>query len=133
MGQEGILKMGEVGIQLGFFYQFAVFGYILTAATGQANKEEVKQRLAGLSSVLQYLSFETLEAMLLQMKTLNLRPVQQEFLMLTLFHNKEFNAKIDNLEIELALKQRVKEQANAFMQTLFELAQFDPNDFEQEK
>ena len=114
--------MGEVGVQLGFFYQFAVFSYIMVAASGQANKEEVKVKLAGLSSVLQYLSFETLEAMLLQMKSLNLKHVQHEFLMLTLFHNKQLNAKLDNLSLEHALKQRVQEQANAFMRSLFDLA-----------
>ena len=40
-----------------------------------------------------------MEAMLKQMSLLNLQRVQEEFLMLTLFHNEEFNAKIDKLPI----------------------------------
>lgn len=67
--------------------------------------------------------------MLLQMKSLDLKKVQHEFLMLTLFHNKQLNAKIDNLPLEHIIKQRVQEQANSFMRTLFDLAKFDPADF----
>jgi hypothetical protein len=48
--------------------------------------------------------------------------------MLTLFHNQEFNSKIDHLPIENANKQRMKDQANEFMESLFKLAKFDPSD-----
>jgi hypothetical protein len=45
-----------------------------------------------------------MEAMLASMKTLNLKKVQQEFLMLTLFHNSEFGQKIDQLPFDNELK-----------------------------
>lgn len=31
LGQDGILDMRTAGIQLGYFYQFAIFSYIMTA------------------------------------------------------------------------------------------------------
>ena len=67
---------------------------------------------AQISSILQYLSFETMEAMMGQMKTLHLKSVQQEFLMLTMFHNQEFNNKIDALpDTYPEKKTKLKEQA----------------------
>ena len=48
--------------------------------------------------------------------------------MLTLFHNQEFNSKIDHLPIENANKQRMKDQATECMESLFKLAKFDPSD-----
>ena len=48
-----------------------------------------------ISSILQYLSFETMEQMLFSMKTLNLARFKTEFLMLTMFHASEFKNKLD--------------------------------------
>jgi hypothetical protein len=50
----------------------------------------VKDQLAQISSILQYLSFETMEQMLYQMKTLNIKKLQKEFLLLTDFHSEAF-------------------------------------------
>jgi len=61
-------------------------------------KEAVKVQLEKVSSILQYLSFETVESMLLSMKTLNIKQFQTEFLVLTMFHSHEFKSKIDKLE-----------------------------------
>lgn len=64
----------------------------MTAIINQSTKEAVKEQLAKLSSILQYLSFETMEAMLYQMKTLNLKKLQGEFIMLTQFHAEAFHS-----------------------------------------
>lgn len=66
----------------------------------QSNKERIKEHLSKVSSILQYLSFETIEAMLYQMKSLNLAKFKTEFVMLTVFHAEQFNLKIQNLEVE---------------------------------
>ena len=58
-----------------------------------------------ISSMLQYLSFETIESMLYSMKSLNIKKFQTEFLMLTLFHAGEFSSKIDQMPIEEEMKQ----------------------------
>ena len=71
---------------MGYFYQFAVFSYIMTAIRNQSEKEKVKEHLKMISNMLQYLSFETIENMMIQMKTLKLQKMQNEFLMLTQFH-----------------------------------------------
>jgi hypothetical protein len=49
-------------------------------------KQKIKDHLSKVSSIVQYLSFETLETMLMTMKTLNLGRLKKEFLMLTAFH-----------------------------------------------
>lgn len=73
----------------------------MTAIINQTTKAEVKEQLNKISSILQYLSFETMESMLYSMKSLNLAKFQTEFLMLTMFHASEFKTKLDaipNLE-----------------------------------
>jgi hypothetical protein len=45
-----------------------------------------------------------MEAMLMQMKTLNLKKIHEEFLYLTLFHSQEFSAQIDKLPLSKAQK-----------------------------
>ena len=60
---------------MGYFYQFAIFSYIMTAIRNQSEKEKVKEQLKRISNMLQYLSFETIERMLIEMKTLKLHKV----------------------------------------------------------
>ena len=67
-----------------------------------------------------------MEAMFFSMKTLDLKKIQHEFLMLTLFHSQEFNTKIDQLPVDESTKQSLRQQAQDFLQTLFKLADFDP-------
>ena len=53
--------------------------------------------------------------------------------MLTLFHNQQFNKIIDSLQgTSQENKQRLKEQAAEFIDTLFKIAQFDPQEFRYE-
>ena len=61
------------GIELGFFFQFGIFSYIMTAIIKQSTKAAVKEQLQKLSSVLQYVSFEVVEKMLYSMKSLDLK------------------------------------------------------------
>lgn len=80
-----------------------------------------------MSSILQYLSFETIESMLYQMKSLNLKQFQTEFLMLTIFHAQEFQSKIDRLSrqshsVDDGLKAQMKGQIDEFLASLFTLA-----------
>jgi len=55
----------------------------MTAIRNQSEKDKVKEHLKHISSMLQYLSFDTIENMIIEMKTLKLHKMQNEFLMLT--------------------------------------------------
>jgi hypothetical protein len=77
------------------------------------------------SSILQYLSFETLESMLYQMKSLNLSKFKQEFLMLTVFHAHQFNMRIDQLAIEGELKASLSQLVTSFLGDLLKMAEID--------
>ena len=57
---------------MGYFYQFGIFSYIMTAIINQSEKQKVKEHLQKISQMLQYLSFETIETMLYEMKYLKL-------------------------------------------------------------
>jgi len=59
--------------------------------------------------MLQYLSFETMEQMMVTMKTLNIARLQQEFLMLTMFHAEAFFTKLEKLPIEERMKVQMRE------------------------
>ena len=61
LGPDGILQARDAGIELGFMYQFGIFSYIMTAVVNRTKKESVKEKLEQMSSILQYVSFETLE------------------------------------------------------------------------
>lgn len=67
----------------------------MTAIINQTTKAEVKAQLQQLSSILQYLSFETMERMLYSMSSFNLTKYKTEFHMLTMFHASEFKSKLD--------------------------------------
>lgn len=64
--------------------------------------------------------------MLYSMKTLNLKKIQHEFLMLAMFHQKEFKSKVDSLPIDESMKERMRGQTDAFLQKLFDIANFTP-------
>lgn len=82
---------------------------------------------------MQYLSFETMETMLFQMKTLNLAKLRKEFLMLTAFHGHHFCDEITQLEgVDDHVKEGFRKLVRDFMNELFEMAEFDRAELEEE-
>ena len=80
----------------------------------------MKEQLRDLSQVLQYLSFETMESMLMSMQfdtlsaslsPLNLEKLKGQFLMLASFHADEFEAKVDRLgeQLDHHLRDQIKQ------------------------
>jgi len=61
LDDEAMTLARDAGIELGYFFQFGIFSYIMTAVMNQTKKAEVKAQLEQISSILQYLSFETME------------------------------------------------------------------------
>jgi hypothetical protein len=82
--------------------------------------------LGKVSSILQYLSFETIETMLYSMKSLNIGKLKKEFLTITAFHGQKFCEEINKLDIEDNIKESFCKLVNEFMKDLFEMAEFDP-------
>lgn len=90
------------------------------------NKEKIKEHLSKVSSILQYLSFETIEAMLYSMKTLKFEKIRNEFIMLTLFHGEEFCSKLEAVNINKETKDGFQKLVQEFLHDLFELTGFNP-------
>ena len=67
-----------------------------------------------------------MESMLYSMKSLNLTKFKTEFIMLTMFHAKEFKNKLDQLPLEPHIKQSMYAQVDEFLTMLFDIANFDP-------
>lgn len=105
--QDQIQLAFELGVEMGYFYQFAIFSYIMTAIRNQSEKERVKEHLQKISNMLQYISFETIEKMLVEMKTLKLHKLQNEFLMLTQFHGENVVRRIQEMDIEPEIKENM--------------------------
>ena len=53
--------------------------------------------------------------------------------MLTMFHHQEFQDKVDAMPIDEQTKTAMKEKANKFLSTLFEIAEFDPDSVQTDK
>ena len=83
LDQKNIQVAFDIGVEMGYFYQFGIFSYIMTAIINQSEKQKVKEHLQKISQMLQYLSFEIIENMLYEMKSLKINKLQSEFLMLT--------------------------------------------------
>jgi len=43
-----------------------------------------------------------------------------------MFHQKEFKSKVDSLPIDESMKERMRGETDAFLQKLFEIANFKP-------
>lgn len=56
-----------------------------------------------------------MESMLYSMKSLNLAKYQTEFLMLTMFHAREFKEKLEQIPLEDHVKQAMKGQVDDFL------------------
>ena len=94
-----IKKAYEIGVETGYFYQFGIFAYIMTAIINRTEISKIKEHLLRISNILQYISLEIIEKMLNEMKTLKLHKIQKEFLMLTQFHSEKVLEKIPELKV----------------------------------
>jgi len=130
LDKDQIVKAFELGIEIGYFYQFGIFAYIMTgviskqSSLGNDDNSKVKEHLYSISNILQFLSFESMEKMLYQMKTLNIAQFQNEFLMLTQFHYQRIEAKLDEMEVDEGVKEKIREQISTFKSDLFDMAKY---------
>mmetsp|Transcript_13072 Transcript_13072/g.22054 ORF Transcript_13072/g.22054 Transcript_13072/m.22054 type:complete len:152 (-) Transcript_13072:23-478(-) len=125
--EKDVQQAFDLGVQLGNFYQFAIFSHIMTAIIDKGEKQAVKEHLSRLSNMLQYLSFEFVENMLYKMKTLNLKGLHHEFLFLTEFHFQEVQEQLNALDLDSETKNNLLSSISQFRADLFDLAKFDPS------
>lgn len=85
---------------------------------------KVKEHLYSVSNILQFLSFESMEKMLYQMKTLNIAQFQNEFLMLTQFHYERIESKLEDMDVDEGVTEKIREQIATFKSDLFEMAKY---------
>lgn len=52
MDQEQIAQAFDLGVEMGYFYQFGVFSYIMTAIINKSDKAEIKEHLKKVSNML---------------------------------------------------------------------------------
>lgn len=60
------------------------------------------------------------------MHTLNFKKIQNEFVMLTLFHGQKLCDYLEEMEISDEIKNSFKQLVNDFIKDLFEMTEFDP-------
>mmetsp|Transcript_16901 Transcript_16901/g.26002 ORF Transcript_16901/g.26002 Transcript_16901/m.26002 type:complete len:178 (+) Transcript_16901:887-1420(+) len=102
----------KLGLEVGYFYQFAIFSYILTAIRNQGLKDTIKESLGKVSKMLQYVSFEFIENHTFTISNaLKIKKIHNEFLLLTEFHSKEVGKIIDSQQLS-------KKQKEFFMSSL---------------
>ena len=74
-----------------------------------------------------------METFLVSMKTLNLGKVKKEFLMLTAFHGNKFCDELNTLDgMEEHVKEGFRKVVREFMRDLFEMAELDHDEMQQE-
>lgn len=118
---------------MGYFFQFGIFSYIMVGIMNQSSKQRIKDHLSKVSSILQYLSFESMETMLYTMKTMNLGKLKKEFLMLTAFHGHKFCDEINSLQgVDDTVKEGFRKLVREFMQDLFTMSEIDQAEIEAE-
>ena len=107
--------------------------YIMVGIMNQSSKQRIKDHLSKVSSIIQYLSFESMETMLYTMKTMNMGKLKKEFLMLTAFHGHKFCDEINSLQgVDDTVKEGFRKLVREFMQDLFTMSELDQAEIEAE-
>ena len=94
----------QLGVEYGFMLQFGIFSYILVAVQDRGRKQAIKSTLGRLSAFIQYLSFETLEAMLRKMKILRINTLKTEFVHVSVMHGQKCHDLINEMEVDEVCK-----------------------------
>jgi hypothetical protein len=52
LGQKNIMKAFNLGVELGYFFQFGIFSYIMIGIMNQSSKQRIKDHLSKVSSII---------------------------------------------------------------------------------
>lgn len=86
MGNDNVNESFKLGIEYGFCIQFGIFSYIMTAIQNSNSRSMIKSQLKKISSLVHFLSIETLQEILKSISILSYKELKDEFAQISLMH-----------------------------------------------
>ena len=108
----------RLGIEYGFWMQFAIFSYIMSAIENRSGKEVIKNKLKKISSLVQLLSIETLQEILKSVSILKYKDFKKEFAQLSIMHSHKWYEILEEMDIEPEMKVNMMNHINEFTDEL---------------
>ena len=108
----------RLGIEYGFWMQFAIFSYIMSAIENRSGKEVIKDKLKKISSLVQLLSIETLQEILKSVSILKYKDFKKEFAQLSIMHSHKWYEILEEMDIEPEMKVNMMNHINEFTDEL---------------
>lgn len=121
MGSDNINESFKLGIEYGFWIQFGIFSYIMTAIQNSSSRATIKTQLKKISSLVQLLSIETLQEILKSISILSYTELRVEFAQISLMHAQKWNDILNNMNVEDEVKQKFQSHINEFSEELIEI------------
>lgn len=90
LGMTETEKAFQVGVELGFFLQFGVFAYMISGVYNRRNKNLIKENLRKISTIVPFITLDTVEEILKSAKKLRIGQIQEDFILMTVFHANRF-------------------------------------------
>lgn len=125
MGTTSVEDSFKLGIEYGFWIQFGIFSYIISAISNTQNKQIVKERLKKISWLVQFISVETLEEILKSISIFKYNDLKLEFTKLSLMHGKKWYKIIDGMNVSDDIKIKMKSHISEFSEDLVKLTGFE--------
>lgn len=123
MGTDNVNESFQLGIEYGFWIQFGIFSYIMTAIQNSKHKTVVKGQLKKISSLVQLLSIETLQEILKSISILSYKELKIEFAQLSLMHAQKWHEILDKMDVEEEVKQKMMHHINEFSEELIDITE----------
>lgn len=118
MGVSDIEHSFKLGIEYGFWVQFGIFSYIMTAVANSGSKDVIKEKLKKISSLLQIISYETLEQILKQMSIFKYNNLKKDFAELSMMHGTKCYEILDEMDVDDEIKLKMRSHLNEFFNSL---------------
>ena len=125
MGTTSVEDSFKLGIEYGFWIQFGIFSYIISAISNSQNKAIVKEKLKKISWLVQFISVETLEEILKSISIFRYNDLKFEFTKLSLMHGKKCYKLIDGMNVSEEIKIKMKSHISEFSDDLVKLTGFE--------
>ena len=95
----------------------------MTAISNSNSKDIIKERLKKISSLLQIISYETLEEILKQISVFRYNNLKKDFGMLSLMHGQKCYEILDQMEVEEDMKMKMRSHLNEFFESLTKITE----------
>jgi len=108
----------KLGIEYGFWMQFGIFSYIMSAIENRREKEVVKTKLKKISSLVQLLSIETLQEILNSVSILKYKDFKKEFAQLSVMHAHKWFEILEEMDVEEEMRLKMMAHISEFTDEL---------------